>query len=44
MEAAAILIFDLDDGHQLRYFDQKRMGQVYYLRPDQLGEIGGLGI
>lgn len=39
MEASAILTFDLDDGHQLRYFDQKRMGQVYYLRPDQLGEI-----
>lgn len=39
MEASAILVFDLDDGHQLRYFDQKRMGQVYYLSPDQLGEI-----
>lgn len=39
MEATAILTFDLDDGHQLRYFDQKRMGQVYYLHPDQLGEI-----
>ena len=39
MEAATILTFDLDDGNQLRYFDQKRMGQVYYLRPDQLGEI-----
>ncbi len=39
MEASAILVFDLDDGHQLRYFDQKRMGQVYYLHPDQLGEI-----
>lgn len=39
MEASAILVFDLDDGQQLRYFDQKRMGQVYYLHPDQLGEI-----
>lgn len=39
MEATAILTFDLDDGQQLRYFDQKRMGQVYYLHPDQLGEI-----
>ncbi len=39
MEATAILVFDLDDGKQLRYFDQKRMGQVYYLHPDQLGEI-----
>ncbi|MDA0676604.1 MAG: hypothetical protein O2788_01200, partial [Chloroflexi bacterium] len=39
MQASTILTFDLDDGHQLRYFDQKRMGQVYYLHPDQLGEI-----
>jgi formamidopyrimidine-DNA glycosylase len=39
MEASTILTFDLDDGHQLRYFDQKRMGQVYYLHPSQLGEI-----
>jgi formamidopyrimidine-DNA glycosylase len=39
MAASTILTFDLDDGHQLRYFDQKRMGQVYYLRRDQLGEI-----
>lgn len=39
MEATTILTFDLDDDHQLRYFDQKRMGQVYYLHPDQLGEI-----
>lgn len=39
MEATTILTFDLDDGRQLRYFDQKRMGQVYYLHPKQLGEI-----
>lgn len=39
MEASAILTFDLDDGRQLRYFDQKRMGQVYYVRPDQLGDL-----
>ena len=39
MEAAAILLFDLDDGMQLRYFDQKRMGQVYYLDPAQSHEI-----
>lgn len=39
MEASTVLTFDLDDGHQLRYFDQKRMGQVYYLRPEQLVEI-----
>ena len=30
--------FDIDDGHQLTYFDQKRMGMVYYLRPDQVSE------
>ncbi|NQW18539.1 MAG: Fpg/Nei family DNA glycosylase [Chloroflexi bacterium] len=30
--------FDIDDGRQLRYFDQKRMGMVYYLRPDQVNE------
>ncbi len=28
--------FDFDDGHQLRYFDQKRMGMVYCLRPEQV--------
>lgn len=39
MEAAAILVFDLDDGQQLRYFDQKRMGQVYYLHPSKREEI-----
>lgn len=39
MEASAILTFDLDDGAQLRYLDQRRMGQVYYLRPEQRTEI-----
>jgi formamidopyrimidine-DNA glycosylase len=39
MEASAILMFDLEDGHQLRYLDQKRMGQVYYLAADRLDEI-----
>lgn len=39
MEASAILTFDLDDGAQLRYFDQKRMGQVYYLHPSKRDEI-----
>ena len=39
MEAAAILVFDLDDGMQLRYFDEKRMGQVYYLHPSRRGDI-----
>ena len=39
MEATAVLTFDLDDGKQLRYFDQKRMGQVYYLPPSRKEEI-----
>jgi formamidopyrimidine-DNA glycosylase len=39
MEATAVLTFDLDDGKQLRYFDQKRMGQVYYLHPSKREEI-----
>jgi formamidopyrimidine-DNA glycosylase len=39
IEASTVLTFDLDDGHQLRYFDQKRMGEVYHLHPAQLGEI-----
>jgi formamidopyrimidine-DNA glycosylase len=30
--------FDIDNGHQLRYFDLKQMGMVYYLRPDQVYE------
>jgi formamidopyrimidine-DNA glycosylase len=33
MEASAIITLDLGDGSQLRYLDQKRMGQVYYLPP-----------
>ena len=28
--------FDIDDGHQLIYFDQKRMVMVYYLGHDQV--------
>jgi formamidopyrimidine-DNA glycosylase len=39
MEATAVLLFDLDDGMQLRYFDEKRMGQVYYLPPERSQEI-----
>jgi formamidopyrimidine-DNA glycosylase len=39
MEASAHLVFDLDDGMQLRYLDEKRMGQVYYLPPHRLGDI-----
>ncbi len=39
MQATTILVFNLDDGAQLRYFDQKRMGQAYYLPNDQLDQI-----
>ncbi len=39
MEASAILTFDLDDGMHLRYFDDKRMGQVYYLPPSRKEEV-----
>lgn len=39
MLASVILTFDLDSGVQLRYFDQKKMGQVYYLEPSQREEI-----
>ena len=35
--------FDIDDGHQLRYFDQKRMGMVYYLEGSQIGEVPRIG-
>lgn len=44
MEVATHLVFDLDDGMQLRYFDQKRMGQVYYLPPERADEITRLEI
>ncbi len=37
--ASTILLFDLDDGMQVRYFDQKRMGQVYYAPDDELAGI-----
>ena len=37
--ATTILIFDMKSGMQLRYIDQKKMGQVYYLSSDQQGEI-----
>jgi formamidopyrimidine-DNA glycosylase len=29
----------MKSGKQLRYIDQKRMGQVYYIAPDQRSEI-----
>jgi formamidopyrimidine-DNA glycosylase len=37
--ASTIFIFDMKSGQQLRYIDQKKMGQVYYLSPDQCSEI-----
>ncbi len=37
--ASTIFIFDMKSGQQLRYIDQKKMGQVYYLSPDQRSEI-----
>ncbi|MEX0761720.1 MAG: DNA-formamidopyrimidine glycosylase family protein [Dehalococcoidia bacterium] len=39
MDASTCLAFDLSDGCQLRYFDQKRMGQVYLLPPGRSDEI-----
>ncbi len=39
MDATAMLLFDLDDGMQLRYLDDKRMGQVYYVPPERSEEI-----
>ena len=39
LKASDIILIDLDDGMQLRYFDQKRMGQVYYLPAAMLGEV-----
>jgi formamidopyrimidine-DNA glycosylase len=37
--ASTVLIFDMKSGKQLRYIDQKKMGQVYYLSPDQRSKI-----
>ncbi len=37
--ASTILIFEMKSGMHLRYLDQKKMGQVYYLSPDQRSEI-----
>jgi len=36
---STILVFNMKSGNQLRYFDQRKMGQVYYLQPEQRGEI-----
>lgn len=37
--ASTVLIFEMQSGMHLRYFDQKKMGQVYYLSTGQRGEI-----
>ncbi|MEE8046877.1 MAG: DNA-formamidopyrimidine glycosylase family protein [Dehalococcoidia bacterium] len=39
MMASTVFVFDMKSGQQLRYIDQKRMGQVYYLSPHQRSEI-----
>ena len=37
--ASTVLVLDLEDGMQLRYFDQRRMGQIYYAPEENLAEI-----
>ena len=37
--ASTVLVLDTEDGMQLRYFDQRRMGQIYYAPEDRLAEI-----
>jgi formamidopyrimidine-DNA glycosylase len=37
--ASTIFVFDMKSGKQLRYIDQKKMGQVYYLSAQQRNEI-----
>lgn len=39
VQASTILVFNMKSGNQLRYIDQKKMGQVYYLKPAQRSEI-----
>jgi formamidopyrimidine-DNA glycosylase len=39
MMASTVFVFDMESGKQLRYIDQKKMGQVYYLSPQQRSEI-----
>ena len=36
---STVLIFEMKSGMHLRYFDQKKMGQVYYLSASQRSEI-----
>lgn len=37
--ASTVLVLDMEDGMQLRYFDQRRMGQIYYAPEENLDEI-----
>ena len=37
--ASTVLVLDLEGGMQLRYFDQRRMGQIYYAPEENLAEI-----
>lgn len=39
LRASAHVVFTLSNAFDIRYFDQKRMGMVYYLRPDQRGSV-----
>ena len=39
VRAPTVLILDMEDGMQLRYFDQRRMGQIYYALEENLAEI-----
>ncbi len=39
MMASIVFVFDMEPGKQLRYIDQKKMGQAYYLSPEQRSEI-----
>ena len=39
MGASTHVTFTLSNGFELRYFDQKRMGMVYYLRSEQEGDV-----
>ena len=39
MMAFTVLVFEMKSGKQLRYIDQKRMGQIYYISSDQSSEI-----
>ena len=37
--ASTVLLLDMEDGMQLRYFDQRRMGQIYYAPDEKLADI-----